>query len=169
MSVKTRWRYGKRRTKRLIREVNKLRANPYIKIGYPKEHQEPKEQKEGEKKDVTVLDVAIYHEYGTKDMPERSFIRATRSSKYNSYKKLTNDSINQIIAGRTTVDKSLHKLGLIMVNDIKTFIRTRKVEPPSRRAKKEGGTTLWDTGQLINSLGYSISTNGKTARKGKKL
>ena len=53
-----------------------------------------------------------------------------------------------------------------MTNDIKTFIRTGKVAPPSKRAIKDRGVTLWDTGQLINSVAFSISTNGKTAVKG---
>ena len=161
---------------RIRREIKKMKKNPYIKVGYPKEFPEIKEDKE-DNPGVTVLDVAIFHEFGTTKLPERSFIRATLYGRYKFYKKINKDLINQIIKGRRSVDQALNYLGLLMVKDIKDFIRKHKVKPPSQRViehdkkgkkagKKGKGKTLWDTGQLINSLAYSISVNGKAATRG---
>ena len=161
--VKTYWKRGRKKMQKFLKEVKKLRGNPYIKMGYPKEWSEIREKKGG----VTVLDVAIFHEYGTKNLPERSFIRSTRYAKYRAWRRLSLSQFNKIISGQAKVDDSLHKIGLTQVNDVKSFIRRRKVLPPSDRAIEQGGVTLWDTGQLINSLAYSIKSGG-TTKKGNK-
>ena len=53
-----------------------------------------------------------------------------------------------------TVEKALDILGLTIENDIKAFIRDGEIDPKSLRAIEESGTTLWDTGQLINSITF---------------
>ena len=74
--------------------------------------------------------------------------------------------INKIIKGRSTVEKALNQMGLQMTSDIKRYIHDRKVVPHSARAIEESGATLWDTGQLVQSLAYSIS-HGGPAKVGK--
>ena len=153
--------------KRVLSEVEKLKRNPYIKVGFPKELSTTDDAK-AKGGGVTVLDVAIFHEFGTRNLPERSFIRATIANNQVAYRRITRKEINAIVAGRGSVKDALHKLGLIMVKDIKNYIRQGRVTPPSQRALETGGgVTLWDTGQLINSLGYSISINGQVATQGK--
>ena len=167
MSVKT---YSvDRGLKRILKEVAKMKKNPYIKVGFPKES--TKTQNE-ESPGVTVLDVAIFHEFGTSKMPERSFIRATFAKNRVIYREITDNEIGKILFGRQTVEGALHKLGLKMVADIKNYIREGKVRPQSKRVTREKkerreAVTLYDTGQMINSLAYSISINGKTASAGR--
>lgn len=152
--------------KRIMREIEKLDKKPYVKIGFPRKSKESKEKKEskgsaepeGEGESdtefVTVLDVAIWLEFGTIHMEQRPFVRGSFDANVNKYNKMTAKLLGDIYAGRTTVEKALDKLGLTIQNDIKSFIREGKVRPESLRALLQGGTTLWDTGQLVNSITY---------------
>jgi len=103
---------------------------------------------------VTVLDVAIFHEFGTVNMPERSFVRAAFDENRSSYEALNKKLLIKIYSNAMTVEKALDILGLTIQNDIKKFIKDKEVSPESIRAIEEGGVTLFDTGQLVNSLTY---------------
>jgi len=103
---------------------------------------------------VTVLDVAIFHEFETVNMPERSFVRAAFDENRSSYEALNKKLLIKIYSNAMTVEKALDILGLTIQNDIKKFIKDKEVSPESIRAIEEGGVTLFDTGQLVNSLTY---------------
>ena len=147
-----------------IRQINKklLAKNaPYVKSGFPSEK---KESKKKYKIGKTVLDVAVAHEYGLDGLPERSFMRSTFLKEKRKYSALSARLVNRIIRKKESVPGALEKMGLLMVKDIKNFIRRRKVRPKSYRAVREGGTTLYDTGQLINSLTHRVE-NAKGFKK----
>lgn len=167
---------------RLIKDIIRAKKGPYVKVGYPKEARpafQPHFSEEAGKAEktltkigkaftghwaggTTVLDVAVAHEFGTTKLPERSFIRAGINANLGNYKNLTKKLLNKVAKGETDMIQALNRIGLQIVNDIKTHIRLKKIAPPSKRALKEAGTTLWDTGQLINTLAYSISIDGKS-------
>lgn len=147
---------------RIVKELKKLQKKPYVKVGYPADASTTKDAKEYRDEQgnvvsdnfVTVLDVAIWSEFGTVNAPERSFVRSSFDKNRSKYNKLTENLIKKIYDGSTTVEKALDILGLTLENDIKKFIRDGDVTPESLRAAQEGGTTLWDTGQLLNSITY---------------
>lgn len=139
--------------KRIMIELKKLEYKPFVKIGYPEEKPKTNEDHKGGEF-VTVLDVAVFAEFGTINSPERSFIRASFDNNVKKYEDLNKKLLVKIYSGTMTVEKALDILGETILNDIKTFIRNSEVEPKSIRAIREGGTTLWDTGQLINALTY---------------
>lgn len=144
--------------KRIIKELKKLEKKPYVKVGFPAESSKTEAGKEDSDGDVsefvTVLEVAIYHEFGTINMPERSFIRASFDQERKKYEELNKKLLTDIYSGNKTVEKALDILGMTIENDIKAFIRNGDVSPESIRALNEGGTTLDDTGQMLNSITY---------------
>ena len=139
--------------KKIMIELEKLKKKPFVKIGYPAASEKSNEEHAGDEF-VTVLDVAIFSEFGTIYSPERSFIRASFDNNKKKYQKLNKELLIKIYAGSTTVEKALDILGITIENDIKKFIADGDVSPESIRALRQGGKTLWDTGQLINSLTF---------------
>ena len=139
--------------KGIVKELRKLEKKPYVKIGYPAKKSTTNAEKDGNEF-VTVLDVALWHEFGTNNMPERSFIRASFDQNAKKYGELNKKLLVKIYSGKMTVEKALDILGFTIENDIKTFIKSGDINPDSQRAINEGGTTLWDTGQLINSITF---------------
>ena len=137
----------------ILRELKKLEYKPYVKIGYPAEKASTNKD-HGESDFVTVLEVAIWSEFGTVHMPERSFIRASFDQNRKKYEKLNKELLVKIYSGKMTVEKALDILGFTIENDIKTFLTTNQVEPASFRAIAEGGNTLVDTAQLLNSITF---------------
>lgn len=139
--------------KGIIKELRKLEKKPYVKIGYPEDKSSTNANKEGTNF-VTVLDVALWHEFGTVNLPERSFVRAAFDQNRKKYEKLNKELLVKIYSNKMTVEKALDILGLTIENDIKTFIKNGEVDPESNRAIEEGGVTLIDTAQLLNSITY---------------
>lgn len=141
----------------IIKELRKLEKKPFVKIGYPKEKSSTdaeKETSDDSESFVTVLDVALWHEFGTNNMAERSFVRSSFDQNRKKYEELNKKLLVKIYSGKMTVEKALDILGFTIENDIKAFIKDGEVNPDSQRAIDEGGTTLWDTGQLINSITF---------------
>lgn len=137
--------------KRILKELKKLEHKPFVKIGFPAESSKTNDE---HGKLVTVLDVAIWSEFGTINMPERSFMRASFDKNRTKYLKLNKKLLTDIYSGKKTVEKSLDILGETILNDIKTFLISGEVEPKSLRALFEGGKTLVDTAQMLNSLTF---------------
>jgi hypothetical protein len=145
--------------KGIMKELRKLEYKPIVKIGFPEQHNKKDKGKlyevpgeEGlflESNFVTVLDVAVFHEFGTIHLPERSFIRASFDKNVGKYNKMTKDLLVKIYSGKATVEKALDILGETILNDIKTFLTNNEVTPPSATEK-----TLVDTAQMLNSLTY---------------
>lgn len=166
--------------KGIIKELRKLEYKPIVKIGFPFESKKPKQKHKGGGEDsfVTVLEIAIWNEFGTIRSPERSFIRAAFDKNRKKYLKMNKDLLLKIYSGKITVEKALDLLGETILNDIKTFLTNDEVTPKTLRkenasdatasfaaqleniARAEGfesgesKKTLIDTAQMMNSLTY---------------
>ena len=157
--LKTRTREVDHGFKGIIKELKKLEYKPYVKIGYPEKSRDANkkhEREDGGESFVTVLDLAIFHEFGTVHSPERSFIRAAFDQNRKKIEKLTKKLLIKIYSNKITVEKSLDILGETILNDIKTFLKNDDVTPTSNRALDDNGSTLVDTGQLLNALTYKV-------------
>ena len=135
----------------------------YVKIGYPYESSDT--QSDYPRSGQTVLDVALFHEYGRTDrynIPiKRPFLEPSVEEGRDKYIDYQNDLIVDLAEGKITVKKLLEKMGLLILRDVKNYVRQKKVRPKSRRAIEDGGATLYDTGQLINSLTYVVKLSDK--------
>jgi hypothetical protein len=153
--------------RRIIKELKKLEEKPYVKIGYPATSSKTKDKHEEGDGFITVLDIAIIHEFGSPDptvnLPERSFIRSSFDKNRKKYINLNKKLIEKIYVGGITVEKALDIIGETILNDIKEFLRNNEVSPKSQRAViVQGAKTLIDTSQLMNSMTYKRVMKGRT-------
>ena len=112
---------------------------------------------------VTVLDKAIWNEFGTMrngkpHVPARSFIRATFDMhRAEAIKRLT-ALLRQVVAGKLTEKVALERFGLWFQGLIQKRIAAGI--PPENAAstvKRKGSSKpLIDTGQLRSSVSYAV-------------
>ncbi len=115
---------------------------------------------------VTVLDKAIWNEFGTKrkdgreHVPARSFVRAWFDAhKVEGHRKLTG-LLRQVVAGKISDQQALERFGVWATASMKK--RIADGIPPenadSTIARKGGDKTtpLVDTGQLRTSINFAI-------------
>ncbi len=111
------------------------------------------------KKPLTLVEVAWFNEFGTKHIPERSFIRSTTDEQRSQLAQIKKRLAIEITAGRQTVASALAILGEWMQAQIQQKI-TRLSEPPnapSTVARKGSRNPLIDTGQLRQSIRYQVT------------
>lgn len=154
--------------KGIIKELKKLENKPYVKVGYPSKKAPTKDKKLkritlSQENDlelivqdefVTVLDVAIFHEFGTVRLDERSFVRASFDKNRKKYEATNKKLLIDIYSGKKTVEQALDILGIMILTDIKSFLTDGEVKPDSIRAASENGKTLIDTAQLLNAITF---------------
>jgi hypothetical protein len=114
---------------------------------------------------VSLVEVAHFHEYGvpSRNIPERSFLRATIRKNHSEYKKFLEKAVTQIYLGKLTVKQSLALLGEKAVSNIRTRI-IKHIPPPLQPEtiwRKQSTTPLIDTGQLLNSITYKVNADTK--------
>lgn len=165
----------------IIRELKILENEPCVKVGLPDESRETwNEHKDenGKFQDVTILDIGIFHEFGTDDLPERSWLRAAHDAMVPDMNALIKRLHAAILEGRITVSTALGIMGLLAQKNTKKFLTDNKVKPPSKQndnfafakfgkvantilkapkvdVRKNASTkTLIDTAQLLNSITF---------------
>lgn len=155
-------RDDRRRLDAILREVDRLkRATVTLGIhGDAGQH---------EGAGVTVAQVGAFHEFGTSDVPERSFLRATVDGD-RTIMETAEDAVRAVATGDMSAEKAANRVGVVGVGAIKRRIQSR-IPPPlseatvARRQAKgaHGGglasmgnalTPLIDSGQLIQSIQY---------------
>lgn len=110
---------------------------------------------------LTIAQYAMYNEYGTGKIPERSFMRSTFDEKLGSIKTLMDRQWEKFIRGETTIFRALSRIGMEHETDVKQKIRDLKTPPnaPSTIAKKGSDNPLIDTGAMVNSVRYVVKAN----------
>ena len=114
-------------------------------------------KKEGDDS-LTVADVATFHEFGTVNVPERSFIRSNDINNREKYKKIQNELGKKVIYMQIEPEKALGLLGEAILADMKKGI-VDGIGPnldPKTIERKGSSTPLIDTAQLLNSLTYKV-------------
>jgi hypothetical protein len=152
---------------KLLATVVALKSKPYVKVGVLQESFD-KDKKVRDKAPslVTLGDVAVWNEYGTDRIPERSFIRSTHDENVSKWRKVTDDLRSAVIIGKHTTEWALKYMGLVIKTAIQKKIRDQ-IPPPNAEstvARKHSTTPLIDTGQLINSLNYEVHRKGDDGR-----
>ena len=153
----------------ILKQLKKLEDKPFVKVGFPAEFKSASTPKKftsasvGESDsvvlidpNVTVLDAAIWNEFGTEIIPERSFVRSAFDKNRAKYEKTTKKLLIQIYQSKVSVERALDILGLLIETDIKDMIRNGDFEPLSdvTIAKKGSDKPLIDTAQMINSVRF---------------
>ena len=166
---------------RILGQLAILSKKPHVKIGInEQEGREPKEVREsGVPVKFRVLDVALVHEFGSRDgrIPQRSFVRATSDKNRRKWFGIAKGLKDRILRGQATVSSALDLMGVKGRSDMQRTIqkgippalaastlRRRRGAPGGGKKTREifGGknirvgkaTPLIDTGQLLGSIQY---------------
>lgn len=166
----------------------KTGKQPIVKAGFiagPKTVRKAEEQatKKGKKqKSPSNVQVAVWNEFGTRDIPARPFVGAAFRKHQNEYRAALRKLVEvQVVPGRRSIEQVLGLMGAKMAADIKKFVTVGPQVPPpnsdrvrlkkqaltKRRrgeskkkfeARKQNTRTLVDTGQMINSATWAVET-----------
>lgn len=112
---------------------------------------------------TTIAEIAAFHEFGTRAVPERSFIRRTFREKRREFRqmaaKLTRGVLQGTTRGGMSLKRALELLGSWGAAEVKKTITIDGVPPPlasTTVAKKGSSRALVDTGQLLNSITHEV-------------
>lgn len=116
---------------------------------------------EGAGEELTTLQVAAFHEFGTDRIPQRSWLVAGIAENEDRIAALMKRLARSVIANRSRLDprRALDLLGLEITQLIQARIRAG-IAPPLADvtiARKGSSTPLIDTGQLIQSIRHRIT------------
>lgn len=108
---------------------------------------------------VTVLDVAVWNEYGTGHVPERSFIRDWADQNEQQNKDNLRKIAIAVYQGKYDIRTGLDRLGLLFVGQIQRRISAGISPPnaPSTIEKKGSSTPLINFGQLRASILHKVT------------
>lgn len=114
---------------------------------------------------ATILEYAIFNEYGTSLIPARPFFRtATKTRKsIREIQEFIVKQVEQVVRDNKNSDMALNSIGLYVVGRIQKSIKSgnwedNKESTKKRKRKKGGGlkSVLIDSGSLIKSIDYEI-------------
>lgn len=115
---------------------------------------------------TSVADVALWNEFGTSKIPERSFIRSTLHEHQTQINAWRSSLVEQVLESRMTVHKALDILGFKIRELIRAKINSN-IPPPNAPStiahkKREGvpPRTLMETGLLARSIEYKVVVGG---------
>lgn len=136
--------------KRLIAELQNAK-NLEVVVGL-------QESEEKSADGVYVAEYAAANEYGTKKIPERSFMRSTFDENVADWQRMVDRNIRSVAEGKGSVWQTLSLIGLRMETQIKEKIGSN-IQPanhPYTIAKKKSSRTLIDTSAMIQNVRYVV-------------
>jgi hypothetical protein len=124
-----------------------------------------------------IVNIGFWNEFGTKDIPERPFIRQTFDTRRAKLKKIAGVLADKIYKGEKGKKEALEIMGGWFVNEIRESIDKKEYEPnadvtakrkDAKRRKSKGeeqfsgsSKPLFDTGRLQDSLDYEVRKKGQ--------
>lgn len=117
----------------------------------------------------TIIEIAVWNEFGNGTAPARSFIRAWFDENQDQIRGILFPLLRSVIAKRLTKEKALEQFGLWMQASIQRRIASG-ISPgnrPSTIAKKGSSTPLVDTGQLRTSVSFAVDLGEGSLRVAK--
>jgi hypothetical protein len=137
-----------------IRAIKSLDGHVKAKVGIQGAEASAVHDKSG----ATVAEVASIHEFGAKNVPERSFIR----SEFDEQKRAINEQLKEeaieVVAGKQSIYEAMAGFGEWQEEQVKQRIRNR-IDPPLSPvtvARKGHDVPLIDTGKLIESITATV-------------
>lgn len=105
-----------------------------------------------------IVNRALANEYGTSNIPERSFIRSTSDEKNQEWGKSIDKIVDRLLTEEVDVNQYLGLLGEKIVGDIKEKISSNMppLNSPATIKRKGSNKTLIDTGEMRASIAYKI-------------
>lgn len=141
-----------------IKRQLKLLDKSFVTIGI---HEEAGKYPSGEGRNPpSIGQVGFWNEFGTENIPERSFMRSTVDENKASLDRETLKMKNDILSGRRTVDNALSRVGFRIQELIRGKIealRTPPNAPATIKGKPEtGDNPLIDSRLMKRSVNYEV-------------
>ena len=107
---------------------------------------------------VTVAAIGFFNEFGTRNIPERSWMRSWFDTNLRSIKAMIIRVTNKIKERKITAERALNILGAWAVGELKKSIIQLRTPPnaPVTIARKGSSNPLIDTGQMLNTIRYKV-------------
>lgn len=113
-------------------------------------------------KRIPVAPYAAVHEYGAKNVPQRSFLRSTMMAKESEWRKAIYYALQR--RGADHPAEALRDVGNLVRGDVVATIRRgdfaplspKTVKAKERKGRPEPSAPLIDTGSLIRSIGFEV-------------
>ncbi len=109
---------------------------------------------------LTLVEVAAFHEFGTRRTPRRSFIADWSDEFEETHKQQLRQMAKAVYEGKVaSVEQGLARLGNLYVGEVQKRISQGIAPPlqPSTVARKGSSTPLIDTGQLRSSVRFVVT------------
>ena len=143
----------------LLERMKKAAAGARVTVGV--HEAEGSAPAEGEDGDATLLDVAIFNEFGTVDIPPRSFIGAWEDENTDEHREQLRKIGHAIVKGEIpSVEVGLERFGLHAVGEVQQRIKAgiAPENAESTIAAKGSSTPLIAGGQLWQSITHVVSS-----------
>ncbi|UUM26271.1 hypothetical protein [Acinetobacter colistiniresistens] len=116
--------------------------------------------KHGGKRSIDMADLAAIHEFGApgKNIPERSFLRASLQLNQGKYSQYLLGQLKPMLLGKTSMAATWQFLGQEAQADVQSYMINGKFVPLKPKTIKRKGSSkpLIDTGQLRQSVTYRV-------------
>lgn len=111
-----------------------------------------------QKAGISIAQYAAQNEFGTRTIPERSFMRTAFDENINTIERFAAIQIGLVIDGESSIRQAFGLIGQAMQGMIQRKIRQINSPPNSPRTIAEKGSSkpLIDFGQMIASIRYAI-------------
>lgn len=141
-----------------LRVLFKDLSKYYVTVGV---HEDAGKYTEG-KNPPSVVEVALWNEFGTEHTPERSFFRSTLAEKSGLINQWRQEVIGNMITKGWTPAKALETLGfrlqILIQNKIKSNVPPKNAPSVIAHKQAEGlpTTTLMETQLLLRSVTFKV-------------
>jgi len=134
-----------------------------VKVGLPAGEQATSQAytSDGNRPAATVLEVGIFHEYGTQFVPMRSFLRGPFEEKQAEISRALDVQFNLVLESGLDIEVALGRIGLTAVNISRGAFKTRGYGvwadiKQSTKDAKGSSQVLIDTGILRNAITWVV-------------
>lgn len=148
---------GNDKYKEVLDKISQLNE-AYVTIGV---HEDAGKYTEG-KDPPSVVEVALWNEFGTKNVPERSFMRSAFDENEQRINQWREEALTNMLEKGWSVEKGLEMIGFRMQEIVRNKILSN-IPPPNseatlaaKAAKGEGSNTLIATTLMLRSVTYKV-------------
>ena len=117
---------------------------------------------------LTVVDVATFNEFGTQNSPARPFLRKAMDENRDVIGRAFEQAVRDVVDRKVSAVQAAARLGELGVSLVKRKIVSLKDPPnaPATVARKGSSNPLVDTGQLLQSVTYTVREGNRVLRSG---
>jgi HK97 gp10 family phage protein len=145
----------------ILEEIEELQRSTLL-VGIQEQAKTQSQTKNGrtQKAGLSVAEYAAKNEFGTREIPQRSFMRTAFDENIALIEKAVAIQYGKVIDGDISLQAGLGIVGQVIVGLIQRKIRAIVFPPnsPATIAKKGSSKPLIDFGQMVKSVTYAIRT-----------